>query len=348
MTIEVAIVGASGYTGGELLRILLNHPQVEIKTATSDSNAGRSVSKVHPNLRKATDLKFIKTSELGSYDLIFTAVPHGIAMKNMRTYMKHAGKIVDLSADFRLKNPKEYEKWYGHKHECADLIEKFVYGIPELHREEMKRTNYVSGAGCLATSAILALYPLVKDGIVETKHIVVDSKVGSSASGSKADLADMHSERANVVRAYKPSFHRHTGEMEQELNFNGVKPVISFSPHAVDLVRGILSTCHVFLNENLDEKAIWQIYRKYYSAEPFIRFVKEREGIYRYPEPKLLAGTNYCDIGFERDENSNRLVVMSALDNLMKGASGQAVQAMNIISGFKETEGLEFFGLHPI
>ena len=348
MSIEVAIVGASGYTGGELIRILLNHPEVEIKATTSDSNAGRSVSKVHPNLRKATDLKFIKNSELGNYDLIFTAVPHGVAMRNMREYMKHAEKIVDLSADFRLKNTKEYEKWYGHKHECPELIEKFVYGIPELHREEMRKGKYISGAGCLATSAILALYPLIKEDVIETKHIVVDSKVGSSASGSKADLADMHAERSNVVRAYKPSFHRHTGEMEQELSFNGVKPVISFSPHAVDLVRGILSTCHVFLNKDLTEKNVWQIYRKYYSEEPFIRIVKERDGIYRYPEPKLLAGTNYCDIGFERDENSNRLVVMSAIDNLMKGASGQAVQAMNLTCGFKETEGLEFLGLHPI
>ncbi|HIK00378.1 TPA: N-acetyl-gamma-glutamyl-phosphate reductase [archaeon] len=345
---EVAIVGASGYTGRNLMGKRLNQPEFDIKAVTSDSNAGHSVSKVHPNLRKKTELKFIKNSELGNYDLIFSAVPHGVAMKNMRTYIKHAEKIVDLSADFRLKNPKEYEKWYGHKHECPELIEKFVYGIPELHREEMKKANYISGAGCLATSAILALYPLAKEGLIETEHIVVDSKVGSSASGSKADLADMHAERANVVRAYKPSFHRHTGEMEQELNFNGNRPVISFSPHAVDLVRGILSTCHVFLNKNLTEKDIWQVYRKYYSGEPFVRIVKEKDGIYRYPEPKLLTGTNYCDVGFERDENSNRLVVMSALDNLMKGASGQAVQAMNIISGFKETEGLEFFGLHPI
>ncbi len=348
MTLEVAIIGASGYTGGELLRLLLKHPEVEIKTATSDSNAGRSVSKIHPNLRKATELKFSKTTELGNYDLIFTAVPHGAAMKGMRDYVKHADKIVDLSADFRLKSPAEYEKWYEHKHECPELIPKFVYGIPELHREEMKKAKYISGAGCLATSAILALYPLAKEGVIDMQHIVVDSKVGSSASGAKADLADMHAERSNVVRGYKPTLHRHTGEMQQELAFGGKKPVISFSPHAVDLVRGIMSTSHVFLTKDLTEKDVWQIYREYYSEEPFIRLVKEKDGIYRYPEPKLLAGTNFCDIGFERDENSNRLVVMSAIDNLMKGASGQAVQAMNIICGFKETEGLEFLGLHPI
>jgi N-acetyl-gamma-glutamyl-phosphate/LysW-gamma-L-alpha-aminoadipyl-6-phosphate reductase len=345
--ISAAIVGGSGYTGGELLRILLRHPEVNVEAVTSNKLAGKLVSKAHPNLRKVSQLRFSKTEELGEYDLIFTGVPHGVAMGLMPDMVKKAKKVIDLSADFRLKDPQQYGEWYGHEHSCPELLEKAVYGIPELHREEMKKADIIGGAGCLATSAILGMYPLFKAKVVDTEHVVVDSKIGSSASGASSSPGTHHPDRFCVVRSYKPSKHRHTAEMEQELAF-GEKPTISFSPHAVEMVRGILSTCHLFLKESMNEKEIWGLYREAYSEEPFIRIVKEKDGVFRYPEPKLLIGSNYCDIGFERDTRNSRVVVMSAIDNMVKGASGQAVQAMNIAFGFDEKTGLEEFGFHPI
>jgi len=346
--LEAAIVGGSGYTGGELARLLILHPEVELKAITSQQYTGKRISIVHPNFRKVSDLKFISPDELGNYDVIFTATPHGVSMQHMPTMVEKAKKVIDLSADFRLRDPEQYPVWYGHEHSCPELLKKAVYGIPELHRKEMKTTNLISGAGCLATSAILALYPLFKHDLIDTERVIVDSKVGSSATGNKFSLSTHHPERTRTVRSYAPSGHRHTAEMVQELSFNGTSPTISFSPHAIELVRGILSTCHVFLKEDLDEKAIWKVYREEYGEEPFIRIVKERQGIYRFPEPKILMGSNYCDIGFQRDEQSNRLIVMSAIDNMMKGAAGQAVQAMNITMGLEETSGLEAFGFHPI
>ena len=258
-----------------------------------------------------------------------------------------APKLIDLSADFRLRNPADYDAWYGHPHSRPDLLGRFAYGICELHREEIRKSSWISSAGCNATAVILGLYPFYRNGLVEPDATVVEVKAGSSEGGNSASEASHHPERAGCVRSYRPTGHRHVAEMIQELG--GGAPVhIHFSATSIDMVRGILATCHVFLKENLDEKAIWKLYREAYGNEPFIRIVKEREGIYRYPEPKLLSGTNFCDIGFEKDPRSNRVVVMSAIDNLMKGAAGQAVQAFNIMSGLAETTGQEFQGLHPV
>ncbi|MBX3007563.1 MAG: N-acetyl-gamma-glutamyl-phosphate reductase [Melioribacteraceae bacterium] len=345
--IKVSIVGASGYTGGELLRLLLFHPHVEVKQITSESYTGKFVHKIHPNLRKSTQLKFVSVNELESCDLIFLCLPHNSSQNKIDHFKKLAPKIIDLSADFRLKDTAEYEKWYGHKHARPDLLNEFVYGIPELHREEMKSASYISSAGCNATASILGLYPLYKAGIVEEDRTVIEVKAGSSEGGNKVNDGSHHPERSGVVRSYMPTQHRHTAEMLQELSFDK-KISVHFSATAIDMVRGLLATCHVFLKNDLPEKDIWKIYREAYSNEPFIRIVKESDGIYRYPEPKLLSGTNYCDIGFKKDEFSNRLVVVSAIDNLMKGAAGQALQAFNIMYGFDERTGLEFPGLHPI
>lgn len=347
MKVNVSIVGASGYTGGELLRLLLFHPNVEVKQVTSESYTGKFVHKIHPNLRKSTTLKFVSANELEVCDLLFLCLPHNSSQNKIDEYKKLAPKIIDLSADFRLKNLNEYEKWYGHKHACPELLNEFVYGIPELHREEMRTANYISSAGCNATASILGLYPLYKNGLVEVDRTVIEVKVGSSEGGNKVNEGSHHPERAGVVRSYQPTQHRHTAEMLQEMSF-GKSIQIHFSATAIDMVRGLLATCHVFLKENLQEKDIWKIYRDAYGSEPFIRIVKESDGIYRFPEPKLLSGTNYCDIGFKKDEFSNRLVVISAIDNLMKGAAGQALQAFNIMYGFDERTGLEFPGLHPI
>ena len=344
---KVSIVGGSGYAGGELLRILLSHPKVEPSHVTSESNVGKFIHTVHPNLRKKTDLKFSSIKDLEKCDLLFLALPHGLAMNKINDFLKISDKIIDLSADFRLRNKEDYTKWYGHDHPNEAMLKKFVYGIPELHREEMKKSNFVSSAGCNSTATILALYPLFKNNLIKDNKAFVEVKVGSSEAGNKPSLASHHPERSGCVRSFMPTGHRHVAEMLQELNF-GTKPDIYFSATSIEMIRGVLATCHVFLNEDLEEKDIWKIFRKEYENEPFIRIVKDKIGIYRYPEPKLLSGTNYCDIGFEKDKNSNRLVVISAIDNLMKGAAGQAVQAMNIMLGFEETLGLEFTGLHPI
>ena len=345
----VSIVGGSGYAGGEALRLLLSHPYVRIQQVTSESNAGKFVHNVHPNLRKRTDLKFSPKRDLEPCDVLFLALPHGVAMTEIEGLLDKAPIVIDLSADFRLRQASDYPIWYDHEHAKPELLRTFVYGIPELHREEMRSANYISSAGCLATAAILGLYPLFRAGIVDlAQPVVIEGKTGSSGAGGGVSLASHHPERSGSMRSFKPTGHRHTAEIVQELTVDSAAPHVWFSATSIEAVRGILSTAHVFLKEALEEKEIWKVYRAAYKDEPFMRLVKERQGIYRYPEPKILSGSNYCDVGFERDPHSKRLVVMAALDNLMKGAAGQAVQAMNIRCGFDETCALDFPGLHPI
>jgi len=345
--LRVAIAGGSGYAGGELLRLLLGHPGAEVAQVTSASHAGQPVARCHPNLRKRTPLAFCTAEELQPCDLLFLCLPHGQAMQQIDRFTALAPRLIDLSADFRLKQAAAYRTWYGRDHPRPELLAEFVYGIPELHRDEMKTARWISSAGCNATAVILALHPLYARDLVHADRTVVEAKVGSSEGGNDVSEASHHPERSQCVRSYKPTGHRHLAEMIQELG-RGEALRIHFSATAIDLVRGILATAHVFLREPLSEKDIWQLYREAYADEPFIRIVRDREGIHRLPEPKLAIGTNYCDIGFELDPHSNRLVVLSAMDNLMKGAAGQAVQAFNIMNGWPETTGLEFAGLHPI
>ena len=340
--IAASIAGASGYSGGELLRLLLRHPGFEVSQATSERHAGRFVHGVHPNLRGVTRLKFSPLSELAPCDVLFLCLPHGRAAERIDEFRPLAPRIVDLSADFRLRDPAGYDTWYGRTHPRPELLPEFVYGIPELHREGLRDARLVACAGCNATAAILALAPLFRHGGVES--VVIEVKAGSSEGGAGASAASHHPERSGSVRSYRPTGHRHVAEMRQEL----AAGEIHFSATSIEMVRGILATCHVFLADAPDDKALWKMYRNAYRDEPFVRIVKERSGIHRYPEPKLLAGTNYCDIGFERDPHANRVVVMSAIDNLMKGAAGQALQACNLMHGLPETQGLEFTGLHPI
>ncbi|HHE55118.1 MAG TPA: N-acetyl-gamma-glutamyl-phosphate reductase [Caldithrix abyssi] len=345
--ITASIVGASGYAGGELLRLLLFHPQVEVKQVTSERYFGKFVHKVHPNLRGQTTLKFCSMEDLQPCDVLFLCLPHGEAQKRIDQFLLLAKRIIDLSADFRLQDAEVYRLWYGHDHLKPELLPEFVYGIPELHREEMEKAHLISSAGCNATATILALCPLFKEGLVEQERTVVEVKVGSSEAGNKANEGSHHPIRHGCVRSFKATGHRHQAEIVQELSFQG--PInVHFSATAIEMVRGVLATCHVFLKQEVTEKDIWKVYRKYFASEPFLRIVKERDGVYRYPEPKLLAGTNFCDVGFELDASAKRLVVISAIDNLMKGAAGQALQAMNIMLGFPEPMGLEFPGLHPI
>lgn len=345
--ITVSIAGASGYTGGELIRLLLFHSSVKLKQVSSERFFGKPVGKVHPNLRKLCDLKFCSITDFEPCDVLFLCLPHGESMKQIDIFKKIADRIIDLSTDFRISNPERYREWYGTDHLRPDLLPEFIYGIPELHREEMEQARRISSAGCNATAAILGLFPLFQSDLVDTDHTVIEVKVGSSEAGNKPGEGSHHPVRSGCLRSFKPTGHRHTAEILQELSF-GKTVKIHFSATSVDMVRGVLATSHVFLRRDITEKEIWKVYREAYGKEPFIRIVKERDGHYRYPEPKLLWGTNFCDIGFEKDENSNRLVVVSAIDNLMKGAAGQAVQAFNIMMGLDERTGLEFPGLHPV
>jgi N-acetyl-gamma-glutamyl-phosphate/LysW-gamma-L-alpha-aminoadipyl-6-phosphate reductase len=365
--VSVSVVGASGYTGGELVRLLLAHPRVRLCQITSERYAGKYAHAVHPNLRPAFGspaLRFVAPDALEPCDVLFLAQPHGTSMHQIERYRALTPRIIDLSADFRLRDPEAYVRWYGHPHAAPALLSSAVYGIPELHRNELPDASLVSGAGCLATAAILGLAPLARAGVLDREApLLVEAKVGSSAAGAEITLASHHAERSGAVRSFQPTAHRHSAEILQELQWPetaeaspggrarskpGCVPGLYFSATAVELVRGVLVTAHAFLRDRLSERDVWAIYRAAYGAEPFVRTVKERTGVYRYPEPKLLAGTNFCDVGFEVEPGTRRVVVMAALDNLMKGAAGNALQALNAMMGWDETLGLAFRGLHPL
>jgi len=349
---RVGIIGGSGYVGGELLRLLLPHQQVEVTMVTSRQNVGEYIFGIHPNLRGLTQLKFVPLdlSQIQkNSDLVFTATPHGGSVNLVPKLLDMGLKVIDMSADFRLKNPDDYVKWYGWEHVHPELLKEAVYGLPEFHRQEIKTARLVACPGCMATATILGLAPLIKADFIEKNRIVVDAKIGSSGAGSKPSIASHHAERFGGVRAYKTVGHRHIAEIEQELNMLTNEPLtISFSSHAVNMVRGILTTIHVFPKKPVTIKEIWKMYRSQYEGEPFIRFVKYLKGPYQLPDPKVVLGTNFCDIGFELDPHANRLVILSAIDNMIKGAAGQGVQCLNIILGIDEKTGLESMGFHPM
>jgi len=345
MTLNVSIVGASGYAGGEVLRLLLVHPGVQVVQATSESHLGEFVYQQHPNLRKRTQLKFTSREVLEACDVLFLALPHGESQKHVEKYASLAPRIVDLAADFRLRDPELYKKFYQEEHASPEWLRKFIYGLPELHRQEMRAASHISGVGCNATAAILALYPLVKESLLDTaKPVIVDIKVGSSEAGASPNPGSHHPERSGVIRTFSAYGHRHTAEVIQELRL----PDVHLSMTSVDLVRGALAAAHAFVKSGVTEKDLWRAYRAWANDEPFVRLVKDRRGIYRVPEPKILAGSNYADVGFDLDPECGRVVSMAAIDNLMKGAAGSAVQAMNLMCGFDETTALDFAGLHPI
>jgi len=266
----------------------------------------------------------------------------------VKQFWETGAKIIDLSADFRLKDKDTYAKYYQ-EHPAPELLDKAVYGIPELHREQMRNAKLVACAGCIATSSILALAPLVKNKLISTEGIIVDTKIGSAAGGASFDISTHHPERQGSVRSYKPSGHRHTAEIEQELSaINGSPVSVGMTPHGIEMVRGIMSTIHARLNGTPADVDFWKAYRGFYAGSPFIRIVKDQGTLYRYPEPKPVVGTNFCDLGFETDKGHNRVIAMSAIDNLVKGSGGQAIQCFNIMNGFDEKLGLWMPGFHPI
>ena len=343
--LNVSIVGGSGYVGGELLRLLLFHPQVNLNQITSASQVGKFVYSAHPNLRGLTNLQFSHPDTLETCDLLFLAQPHGYAARHIEHFTGLAERIIDTSADFRLRDATTYKQWYGEDHPAPEWLGKFVYGLPERYRAELAGAKYVSGVGCNATVTNLALAPLANAGLLAGSRVVADIKVGSSEGGARPSEGSHHPERSGAVRSFKPTGHRHQAEVQQAL---GHDFELYMSVTSIELIRGALVTAHCLLNENLTERDLWKLYRKTYNQEPFVRLVKQKTGIFRYPDPKLLPGTNFCDVGFEVEENSNRVVIIAAIDNLMKGAAGSAVQSMNVMLGWEETTGLEFPGLHPI
>lgn len=349
--LTAALYGGSGYTGGELLRLLLQHPDFEVVGATSAQYAGDPIHRVHPNLRGASDLKFVPRNELPDADVIFTCTPHTQAMQVVPPLVRDGRLVVDLSADFRLRDAQAYQHWYETRHAAPHLLQKAVYGLPELHRAQLPQANLVSGVGCFATSVNLALAPLARAGWLTGAHVVADGKIGSSAAGAEVNPAGMHAERSRSHRLYAPTTHRHGAEVRQELGVD-----VHMSVHTVELVRGILATCHVLRpGPAPEEKEVWRLYRAAYNAEPFVRIVKERAGIHRGPDPILVAGSNFVDVSFHVEPTTidaagqpwHRIVATCALDNLVKGAAGSAIQSANVALGLDETRGLTQLPMHP-
>jgi N-acetyl-gamma-glutamyl-phosphate/LysW-gamma-L-alpha-aminoadipyl-6-phosphate reductase len=342
VTTTASVVGGSGFTGGELLRLLAGHPEFEVVQATSREYERKTVGYVHPNLREL-DLRFSDPSELESVDVLFAATPHGVSMEQIDAFREAAGTVVDLSADFRLSSEAQYDEWYD-GHVAPEYLAESEYGLVELNRENLPGASLIAAGGCNATATILGLKPLFDEGILSgDEQVVVDVKVGSSEGGAGGGRASSHPERSGIVRPYAPTSHRHEAEIEEYLGLS-----VSFTVHAVDMVRGASATCHVFPDGKVTKRDLWGAYRGSYGEEPFVRTVAGGGGVYRYPEPKAVAGTNHAEVGFEIDGRNRRVVVFSAIDNMMKGSAGQAVHAANVALGFEETAGLEFGGLHPV
>jgi len=344
--LKIGIVGASGYTGEELARILSRHPGVELTVATSRQFAGQKLGDVFPNLRSIVDitLEDLGPDELVSRaDLFFTAVPHQTAMDIVPKLLEAGRKVVDLSADFRISDAAVYEEWYQ-AHSAPEYLEQAVYGLPEINREKIEKSSLVANPGCYPTSIILGTAPLIKGGLIDAETIIADSKSGTSGAGRAAQVGSLFCEVADGFRAYKVGEHRHTPEIEQEISLLAGKQVnISFTPHLLPISRGILSTVYATLNKGADGASVAAAYDEFYRDEYFVRLCPAGN----YPATQYVRGSNFCDIGFKADPRTGRLVILSAIDNLVKGASGQAVQNMNLMCGFAESEGLGVAPLFP-
>ncbi|MEM1179275.1 MAG: N-acetyl-gamma-glutamyl-phosphate reductase [Acidobacteriota bacterium] len=340
--VRAGVVGASGYVGGELLRLLDAHPEITVTQATSERLRGRFVHSVHPNLRGRTTLRFVASADLEPCDVLFLCLPHGAAAGRLDEFAALAPRLVDCSADFRLRCSERHVATYGEDPAPA-WRPRFVYGLPENRRRELAGAHFISGVGCNATAVNLALLPLAREGLIE--RVVADVKVGSSEGGAAASAASHHPERSGALRSFAPTGHRHQAEILENTALDADQ--LFFSATAVEAVRGVLATCHVFLRDDVDTKRLWALYRGAYRDEPFVRMVNDKQGLHRLPDPKVLAGSNYCDVGWRVDDHGRRVVVLSALDNLVKGAAGSAVQSLNLALGFDEAAGLGFPGLHP-
>lgn len=343
---KAAIFGASGYTGQELTRILSGHPGVKLVAVTSRRFAGQAVAEVFPALNGLTSLKYQNATptEIAKVcDVVFLALPHGVSMDIAPEFIKAGKTVIDLSADYRLRDLKTYEPWYG-KHSSATFIKEAVYGIPELYRAKIKKTKLIANPGCYPTSIILGLAPALKNKILDVSTIIADSASGVSGAGREPLTGSLFCEVDGGFKAYKVGKHRHLPEIEQELNaLAGKKFAVSFTPHLLPVKRGILSTIYATLKKDLSLEKLHALYSAFYAKEKFVRICPP--GV--YPNISSVCGSNYCDIGLAVDARTRRVIIMAAIDNLIKGAAGQAVQNMNIMCGFEEDTGLHIAPLYP-
>ncbi len=343
---RIGIIGAAGYGGVDLIRLLLNHPEAQITYLAGHTTVGQRISEIYPFLMGTCDLPIEETSvdvAAERADVICFALPHATATEMVSKALGLGKKVIDFSADYRLKNVADYEAYYQ-KHPCPELLQEAAYGLPELHREEIKGARLTAVPGCYPTSAILALAPAAKAGLIETRGIVVDSKSGVSGAGRSKLTLDTHFAEINEsVHAYAVAKHRHTPEIEQELSDLGEEVTVTFSPHLIPMNRGILSTCYATLKQDMSVADVLAVYEEMYGDEPFMRVMPEGQ----LPRTKHTTGTNRCHVGVAIDRRHQRLVAIGAIDNLTKGLAGAAVQCLNLMCGFPETMGVEFPGLWP-
>ena len=344
--IKIGIAGASGYTGLELIRLLVGHPGVELTVLTSETFQGQNIAEVFPSLNGVVDLELrpLDNNIAKDCQVLFLALPHTMAMSKLPDYLQSDCKIIDLSADYRLKDPKAYTDWYSVTHTNPELLEKAVYGLPELHRQAIQSAQLVANPGCYPTSVVLALAPLLKTDWVDLGSIISDSKSGVSGAGRKPSLTSHFAEVNEGISPYGLADHRHTPEMEQELSALAGKSVrLTFSPHLVPMTRGMLSTVYINLNQAITDEKLVEHYRSFYKGENFIRVLNPG----KFASSHHVLSSNFCDIGLKVDSRNQRLIITSALDNLIKGASGQAVQNMNIMLGLDEKTGLMAPAIFP-
>lgn len=346
--LRIAILGASGYAGAELLRLLDRHPATEIAFLTANRSAGQSMASIYPHLARMElpDLIRIEDADFDAADVVFCGLPHGTTQTAMASILGSAGgaKVVDLSPDFRLRDPADYQHWYGAEHQAVDLQGEAVYGLTEFYRKEIAAARLVANPGCYTTTVELALLPPLADGVIAAENIIVDAKSGVTGAGRGAKLTSLHSEVSESLVAYKIANHRHTGEMEQELSAAAGQPVtISFTPHLVPMNRGILATCYVALRDGATVSDLRKSLDARYRAEPFVHLAGEGVS----PATHHVRGSNHCILGVFADRRPGHAIVLSVTDNLVKGAAGQAIQNMNVMAGFEETLALEQGPLFP-
>ena len=338
--LKVAIIGATGYTGRELAGILARHPHAQPTYLTSESFAGQRIDEVYPQFRSVLDLTLEKAdmARVAQCDFIFSALPHGLSVDTVPKLLATGKKVVDLSGDFRLKDSELYATWYGYEHCQPQMLADSVYGLPEVNRDRIKTANLVANPGCYPTSVILALKPLLAEGVINPQDVIVDAKSGVSGAGRTPKQPFHFPECTENFKAYKVPGHQHIPEIEQELAaLAGTTVPVTFTPHLVPMIRGILSTIYLRGNGNIDENELWSLYKKHYGEESFIRLLSAPE----LPETKFVSGSNFCDISLRLDKRTGRVIVLSAIDNLVKGAAGQAVQNMNLMMGWPEEAGLK-------
>ena len=345
--VKVGIIGATGYAGGELVRLLINHPQAEIKWYGSRSYIDKKYCEVYQNFFQIVDdvcMDDNMEALADEVDVIFTATPQGFCASLVNEGILNKVKVIDLSADFRIKDVATYEKWYGIKHQSPQFIKEAVYGLSEINREDIRSARLLANPGCYPNCSTLSIYPLAKEGLIDMNTVIIDAKSGTSGAGRGAKVDNLYCEVNENIKAYGVATHRHTPEIEEQLSYaSGEQVLLNFTPHLVPMNRGILITAYAALKKTVTYEEVKAVYDKYYANEKFVR-VLEKDVC---PQTKWVEGSNYVDVNFKIDPRTNRIIMMGAMDNLVKGAAGQAVQNMNLMFGLKESEGLELVPMFP-